>query len=161
MEVNDDCISQIHGQQRMESCDKGWTHLVVTSRDGTTRFKPEVGWNDVEVDKALGNSKALNVIFNGVDKNMFRLINICSEAKEAWEILKSTHEDTSRVFMSRLHLFTSKLEKMMMNEDESISEFHIRLHDISNTSFALGEKMSEEKLIREILRLLPNIFDMK
>lgn len=49
----------------------------------------------------------------------------------------------------------------MMNEEESICEFHIRLHDISNTSFSLGEKMSEEKLAMKIIRSVPKRFDMK
>lgn len=48
-----------------------------------------------------------------------------------------------------------------MNEDESISDFKIRLRDISNTSFALGENMSEEMLSRKILRSLSKKFDMK
>lgn len=50
---------------------------------------------------------------------------------------------------------------MRMGEDEFISNFNIRLIDIANTSFALGEKTSEEKLARKILRSLPNKFDMK
>lgn len=48
-----------------------------------------------------------------------------------------------------------------MNEEESICEFHIRLHDISNTSFALCENMSKEKLAKKILRSLPKRFVMK
>lgn len=48
-----------------------------------------------------------------------------------------------------------------MNEDETVSEFHIRLCDISNTSFALGEKISTKKLSKKILRSLPERFDMK
>lgn len=48
-----------------------------------------------------------------------------------------------------------------MNEDESISYFNIKLCDIANTSFALGEKMSKEKPSRKILRSLPKKFDMK
>lgn len=35
----------------------------------------------VEDDEALGNSKALNIILKGVDKNMLRLINTCLEVK--------------------------------------------------------------------------------
>lgn len=114
---------------------KGQKHPMVTSEDGTTSLKPEAEWAYVE---ALGNSKPLNVIFNGVDNNMFRVINTCSEAKEAWEILKTTHEGTSKVSMSRFHLLTTKFENLRMKEDESICEFHIMLHDISNTSFSLG-----------------------
>jgi hypothetical protein len=46
-----------------------------------------------------------------------------------------------------------------MDIDETISEFNTRLRDISNSSFALGEKMSEKKLARKILRSLPKRFN--
>lgn len=72
---------------------------MVASEDGITSLKPGAEWTDVEDDEddeALGNSKALSVIFNGVDKNMLRLINTCSEAKEVGEILKIAHEDNSK-----------------------------------------------------------------
>lgn len=54
-------------------------------RDGknTTELKPKKEWSKEKDDLALGNSKALNALFNGVDKNLFRLINNCTVAKEA------------------------------------------------------------------------------
>lgn len=122
---------------------------MVTSEDGTTSLKQEPELTDAEDDEALGNSKALNATFNGVDKNMFMLINTCSEAKEVWEILKTPHEGTFKVCMSKLELLTTKFENLRMNGDESICEFHIRLRNISNTSFALSEKMYEKKLARK------------
>lgn len=120
---------------------------MITSQDGTSTLKPKVGWTNTEDDEALGNSKALNVIFNGVDKNMFRLINTCIEAKEDWEILKTVDEGTSKLRMSRLQLrVILKVAKNMfilrMNEDESIFDLNIRLCDVANTSFSLREKMS-------------------
>lgn len=63
--------------------------------------------------------------------------------------------------MSRLQLLTTKFVNLRMNEEESICDFHIRLHDIANTSFSLGEKMCEEKLTRKILKSLSKRFDMK
>ena len=47
-------------------------------------------WRRMDGDdgkEAIGNSKALNSLFNKVDKNVFKLINMCTVAKEAWEIL--------------------------------------------------------------------------
>lgn len=81
---------------------KGWKDSVVTSEDGTFSLKPEADRTGVEYEEALGNSKVLNFIFNNVDKNMFRFINTCLEVKEAKKILKTTHECTSKVRMSRL-----------------------------------------------------------
>src|ERR1044072_3536068 len=37
----------------------------------------------------------------------------------------------------------------------------MQIRDIANTSFALGEQISEEKLVRKILRSLPKRFAMK
>lgn len=111
---------------------------MVIFEDVSTSLKPKAEWTDAEDNEALWNSKALNVIFNGMDKNMLRLINTCLEAKEAWDILKTAHEATSKVCTSRLQLLTTKFENLRMDKDESIYEFHIRLHDIANNSFALG-----------------------
>lgn len=62
---------------------KGWKNPIVTSEDVSTSIKPEADWTKVENDEAIGKTKALNIIFKGVDKNMLRLINTCSEVKEA------------------------------------------------------------------------------
>ena len=143
---------------------KGWKHPTKAEVEGTSTNvvdKPEEEWTSAEDEAALGNSKALNAIFNGVDKNMFRLINTCTVAKDAWEILKTAHEGTTRVRMSRLQMLTTQFENLMMTEEETISEFHMRVRDLSNASFALGEPMSDEKLVRKILRSLPQKFAMK
>lgn len=48
-----------------------------------------------------------------------------------------------------------------MLENENIVEFNVRLYDIANNSFALGEKMLEEKLGRKIMKYLLKTFDLK
>jgi len=49
---------------------------VALHADGnrTDVLKPEEEWTAAEDELVVGNSKALNALFNGVDKNMFRLI---------------------------------------------------------------------------------------
>jgi len=48
-----------------------------------------------------------------------------------------------------------------MMEDESIHDYHLNILDIANAFESLGEKVSDEKLVRKILRSLPKRFDMK
>lgn len=81
--------------------------------------------------------------------------------KNALEILRTTHEGTSKVKMSILQLLTTKFEYLRMKDDECIHNFHMNILDIANSSSTLEEKMSEEKLVRKILRYLPKKFDMK
>ncbi|MCH98734.1 gag-pol polyprotein [Trifolium medium] len=48
-----------------------------------------------------------------------------------------------------------------MKEDESIHDFHMNVLDFANSFDSLGEKMTDEKLVRKILRSLPKKFDIK
>jgi len=48
-----------------------------------------------------------------------------------------------------------------MKEDENIHDYYMNVLDIPNSFDSLGEKLTDEKLVRKILRSLPKIFDMK
>ncbi|KAK2385434.1 putative mitochondrial protein [Trifolium repens] len=142
---------------------KGWDHPLIVTKEGTStgELKPEADWTKEEDEAALSNNKAVNALFNGVDTNMFKLIKKCLSAKEAWEILMTCYEGTSKVKMSKLQILTTKFENLRMKEEESIQDFHMSLVDIANAFEALGEKVSDEKLSRKMLRSLPKRFDMK
>ncbi|KAK2423029.1 gag-protease polyprotein [Trifolium repens] len=151
------------GSRTWKAVLRGWEHPKVKDANGadTEVLKPEEDWTPAEDTLALGNNKALNALFNGVDKNMFRLIKQCTVAKDAWEILKTTHEGTSKVKSLRLQLLYSKFENLIMKEEETIYDFHMNVLDLTNSFDSLGERLSDEKLVRKILRSLPKRFDMK
>ena len=48
-----------------------------------------------------------------------------------------------------------------MQEDEKYMIFYMNILDIANSFDSLGEKLTDEKLVRKILRFLPQRFDMK
>ena len=49
-------------------------------------------------------------------------------------------------------------ETIKMEEDESFDAFHSRLKDIVNSLYNLGESLSESKIVKKILRSLPDRF---
>lgn len=51
--------------------------------NGELVVKPENEWSSEKDENSLENSRALNVIYNGVEKNIFKLINTCVSAEEA------------------------------------------------------------------------------
>jgi hypothetical protein len=61
----------------------------------------------------------------------------------------------------RIQLLTTKFESLKMKEEETIQDYYMNVLDIANTFDSLGEKLSDEKLVRKILRSLPKRFDMK
>ena len=48
-----------------------------------------------------------------------------------------------------------------MEEDETFDEFYAKLKDIVNSAFNLGESIAESKIVRKILRSLPERFHTK
>ena len=48
-----------------------------------------------------------------------------------------------------------------MEEDESFDEFYAKLKDIVNSAFNLGETIPEPKIVRKVIRSLPERFHAK
>ena len=48
-----------------------------------------------------------------------------------------------------------------MEEDETFDEFYVKLKDIVNSTFNLGETIPEPKSVRKVLRSLPKRFHAK
>ena len=49
---------------------------------GKVTVKPELTWSKEEDEESLGNSHALNAIYNGVYQSVFKLINTCVSTKK-------------------------------------------------------------------------------
>ncbi|CAM8943821.1 unnamed protein product [Rhodiola kirilowii] len=144
-----------------DAVEQGWTHSVATDEEGKVSLLAKNKWTEVQRNAEAVNSKAMNAIFSGVDGKNFKMISTCEIAKKAWDILKTAHECTSKVKISRMETVTSKFENLRMQEDETISDFNTRVLDISNEAFALGEPMSEETVVRKVLRSLTKRYAMK
>ncbi|CAM8978429.1 unnamed protein product [Rhodiola kirilowii] len=144
-----------------DSVEHGWTHPVATDEEGKVSLLAKNKWTEVQRNAEAANSKAMNAIFSGVDGKNFKMISTCEIAKKAWDILQTAHEGTSKVKISRMETVTSKFENLRMQEDETIADFNTRVLDISNEAFALGEPMSEETLVRKVLRSLTKQYAMK
>ena len=48
-----------------------------------------------------------------------------------------------------------------MEEDESFNKFYAKLKDIVNSAINLGETIPEPKIVKKVLRSLPEIFHAK
>ncbi|KAA0060315.1 gag-pol polyprotein [Cucumis melo var. makuwa] len=118
----------------------------MVTMDGVLVPKPKVDWTDAEEQASVGNAIAINAIFNGVDLNVFKLINSCTTAKEAWKILEVAYEGTSKVKISRLQLITSKFEALKMTEDE---KFDMKVTAIEEAQDIITLKL--DKLFRSLL----------
>ncbi|MBE2321390.1 retrotransposon gag domain-containing protein, partial [Solirubrobacter sp. CPCC 204708] len=122
---------------------------------------PVEEWDKNDLERSSWNNKGLYAIFNGVSGSEYRRIMTCTTSKEAWDVLQVTHEGTRQVRKSRVQMLTSSFELLRMEENESFSDFYAKLNDIVNTSFNLGETISNKVVVNKILRSLPDRFQPK
>ena len=103
----------------------------------------------------------MNALFSAVTNEKFKKISSAKTAKEAWTILQTTYKGTKVVIDSKLQRFTTSFEEIKMEEDESFDDFYAKLKDIVNSAFNLEETIPEPKIIRNVLRSLPERFHAK
>ena len=102
----------------------------------------------------------MNVIFNTVFMEEFKRISNVEIAHTAWNILQTVHEGTKAVKINKQQLI-SRFESIRMFEDEPFDEFYLKLNDIVNSAFNLGEIYDQPKIVRKILRFFTKDFRPK
>ena len=103
----------------------------------------------------------MNALFSAVTNEKFKKISSAKTAKEAWTILQTTYKGTKVVKDSKLQRLTTSFEEIKMEEDESFDEFYAKLKDIVISAFNLEETIPESKIVRNVLRSLPERFHSK
>ena len=128
----------------------------------------EIGWTRPEAakstwDKAAlaavnANSKVLNAIFYGVSSDEFDRISYVTISKEVWQILETTYEGTKKVKDTKLQMLTTRFKELKISEDKSFDSFYGKLNEVVIGKFNLGEKKEDSKIMRKIIRSLPESF---
>ncbi|KAI5314584.1 hypothetical protein L3X38_043760 [Prunus dulcis] len=137
------------------------TKKIGKGDEETTILKAREEWTTAEVTHSTNNQKGLNALFTAVSSDQFEYISGCDTSKEACDILQVTHEGTDTVKGAKLQMHTLQFETLMMDENETFSEFYAKLCVIVNACSSLGEKIPEDRVAKKILRSLPQRFQPK
>ena len=62
---------------------------------------------------------------------------------------------------TKLQMLTTRFEELKMSEDESFDSFYGKLNEVVINKFNLGETTEDSKIVRKILRSLPESFRAK
>ena len=62
---------------------------------------------------------------------------------------------------TKLQMLTTRFKELKMSEDESFDSFYGKLNEVVVGKFNLGEKTGDSKIVRKILRSLPESFRAK
>jgi hypothetical protein len=109
----------------------------------------------------FSNDKAPHALCQALSPSEFAKILTCESAQEAWQILETTYEATKLVKSAKLQMLISIFQEIKMLEEETFGKFYSKMSDLRNSMVSLGKPVSDVKLIRKILRSLPEYFRIK
>ena len=75
--------------------------------------------------------------------------------------METTNEGNKKVKDTMLQMLTTRFEELEISEDKSFDSFYRKLNEVVIGKFNLGEKMEDSKIVRKILRSLPESFHVK
>ena len=75
--------------------------------------------------------------------------------------METTYEGMKKVKDTKLQMLTTRFEELRMSEVESFDSFYSKLNEVVIGKFNLGEKTEDLKVVRKILRSLPESFCAK
>ncbi|GAA0141448.1 hypothetical protein LIER_35397 [Lithospermum erythrorhizon] len=130
----------------------GWTVPTIIAIDGTQIIKEEDNWTRKEHELALHNSKALKVILGRMGQKMFKLINMCTTAKEAWKILKTTHEETIEIGKVVVEISETLIEESVTLCVGNTMKTIVVAPSIGDTVADAAEVPSSENLVESVVR---------
>ncbi|XP_038988317.1 uncharacterized protein LOC103698532 isoform X2 [Phoenix dactylifera] len=133
------------------------THIV----DNIAIPKLEKDWDNNDKKRVQLNAKAMNVLYCALDTNEFNRISTYISAKEIWDRLEVTHEDTNQVKEFKINMLVHKYELFKMEPSETITCMFTRFTDIINGLKSLGKTYSNSDLVRKVLRSLPCTWEAK
>ena len=90
----------------MQACDyEMWDVLLdgpyvpMKTKAGSEALEPKIRseWTELEIKKVQVNFKVINTLHCALNPTEFNRISTCKTAKEIWDKLKVTYEETSQV----------------------------------------------------------------
>ncbi|XP_048130817.1 uncharacterized protein LOC125313886 [Rhodamnia argentea] len=102
---------------------------------------------------------APSIIYQCLDDSMFEKVSNASTSKEAWEILRNTHQGVQKVQKIRLQTLRGEFEVICVKESESISDYFTRVLAIMNQMKRIGKEVLDVRVVEKILRSLDKKFN--
>ena len=107
------------------------------------------------------NGSAKNIIFASISDNLFHQVSSCSEAKEMWDKLKTTHEGTQQQKDNQVGILVNDFELFKQKSGESIRDLVGRMNALINALKNMGKEYSTLELNRKLLNALSSEWKIK
>ena len=110
------CITTAQSLKHQKHCSKEIKLYSASTGSFTFSEIKQKKWKKEKPEK----SKAKNIITSALGMDEYFRVSNCKSAKDMWDTLQVTHEDTIDVKRSRTNTLTHEYELFRMNSNESI-----------------------------------------
>ncbi|KAE8689063.1 hypothetical protein F3Y22_tig00110944pilonHSYRG00016 [Hibiscus syriacus] len=110
---------------------------------------------DTDDDKDQG---AMVAISQAVPDDVMMAIAEKQTAKEAWDALREMRVGEDRVKKARVQVLKRQLNKLYMEDSETINEFSMKLTTLVGEIRSLGTKLDDSEVIEKLFNAVPDKF---
>ena len=101
-----------------------------------------------KIDENMQNNKRdLQIIGQSLDDLPVGRIKAATIAKQAWDILETTYEGTSKAKISKLQALRREFENLQVKDYDSIDQFTYRVMDFVNQIRQNGDEIADQKVV--------------
>ncbi|KAL2327540.1 hypothetical protein Fmac_020967 [Flemingia macrophylla] len=111
-------------------------------------------WDQNEIRRTENDAKVLNIIHSTLNSDEFFRISACTTTKEAWELIKVTHEGTLEVRRARKNTLIQEYKTFRMTQGQTIMDMHKIFTHIINHLKGFGKVFDEEEVNVKVLKSL-------
>jgi hypothetical protein len=118
---------------------------------------PQVGDEDYDSDEAAQirhfNSQATSILLATLCREEYNKVQGLKNAKEFWDILKTTHEGDEVTKITKRKMIEGELDRFILNKGEEPQAMYNRLKTMVNQVRNLGStKWDDHEMVKVILR---------
>ncbi|XP_074351905.1 uncharacterized protein LOC141691057 [Apium graveolens] len=111
--------------------------LVATDIENATRNeqtipKPRSEWTVEDIEAVHKDKKAINILFNSLDGDMFDNIINCKAAKDIWDTIQVICNGTEQVRENKIKLLIQQYEHIHFKEGDSLNDTFSRFKKLLN-----------------------------
>ncbi|KAL8090278.1 hypothetical protein AgCh_039664 [Apium graveolens] len=135
-------------------------HKVATATTATVAVgqsipKSRAEWTPEDIEEVHKDKKAINILFNSLDKDMFDNVINSLSAKEIWDTVQLICEGTKQVRENKMQLIIQQYEYFHSEEGESLNDTFNRFQKLLNGLKLYGRVYQVKDSNLKFLRSLP------
>nr|GEY23355.1 integrase, catalytic region, zinc finger, CCHC-type, peptidase aspartic, catalytic [Tanacetum cinerariifolium] len=160
------CRGKEKGANILKSIDEGpyrmgtFRESLAESTKGTPQFGPERPrvYSDLsteEKDRYNADIRAINILLQGLPKDIYTLINYYTDAKDIWDKVKMLLEGSELTKEDRESQLYDDFEHFRQHKEESIHDYYVRfaklINDMRNIKMTMSRLQLNSKFVNNML----------